>query len=275
MLNIIRIFFPTVKGGIIRLFYFFQIAFLTSPCFCLGQNNFVKVIERSNFIFLGTVVKMDTSNIQAHAVGRTAILKVNQVIDAPKPYFKMKDMEVTLQFAADTPHAAGDKQVFYTTAWYFGETLGLREIDNSLPKKFTSKLSAQIQKARSEVSDRILYARLDNATVVVKGTVLQANLDTANYLFSSSEHDPALRRAIIKVEENLKGDQSGTLDSVYYPTGNDIMWTYAPKITQGMDAIFVLRPSYSFSSGLGGYILLNTLDVQSSSNVNKIKQLLK
>ena len=49
---------------------------------CGAQGNDRDVINRSNFIFAGTIVRMNASNIEIVPNGPTAIVRVDEVLDA-------------------------------------------------------------------------------------------------------------------------------------------------------------------------------------------------
>ncbi|MCH8860690.1 MAG: hypothetical protein IH843_06100, partial [Thaumarchaeota archaeon] len=111
------------------------------------------VIGQSNFIFSGTIVKMNASNIGVITDVSSAIVLVDEVIDAVSPYDQMKGKEITILLASDQNRNAGEKEVFYTMGWYYGKTLGVKEIPNNLREEILSGHKERIAQERINIQN--------------------------------------------------------------------------------------------------------------------------
>ncbi len=240
------------------------------------NNEFISVVGRSNFIFYGTVIQEDSSNINVRTTAKTAIVRVDEVIDATRSFFKMKGRKITVVQADSTIHPKGFRTVFYTTGWYYGKTLGVREVNNVLYNSFLSRHKKRILTARELIKDNLLRIHLKQASLVVKGSVLITNIDTLKLPPVPSEHDPVFRAAIIKVKRKIKGDTSVGTVLVYYTSSYDIMWENSPKPQNNTKAIFLLHQG-QIGPGLkrNDYFLFDPLDIQPYNQGRKIKRLLK
>lgn len=240
-------------------------------------RQFKSVVGHSNFIFLGTIIHVDSSNIAVKLQQKKkAIVRVDEVIDATEPLFSMKGKEITLVFASDLNHQKNSKQVFYTFIWYYGSTLGVKEVKNNLEKKFHPQLASLIQQSRSKISDDSLTAELARAKIVVFATVKNISEHIPVRGFEQSEHNPKFRRVTFDVKEVLKGKAKKDSLFVYYASSYDVMWIDSPKLSEGLEGVFLLQvqqiPDFF---KLNGYTLLDPRDFQNSRELKKIKSLLR
>jgi hypothetical protein len=253
---------------------FFMIFYIVQ---CIAQVNRKDIISRSNFIFTGTIIKMNASNIEVVADVPTAIVRVDEVVDAVSPYDEMKGKEITVLLTTAQNKKAGDKQVFYTSGWYYGKTLGVKEMPNRLlvserPDALKKKIIAE----RINIRNDSLVDELKRAVSVVHGTVIESNINVEKIPFIESEHDPELKKAIIEIKEVLKGNVTGRRVEVYYAASDDVIWYSSPKLSKGQEAIFLLQlrqspPIYKIK----GYTLLDQRDVQPTENLVNVKTLLR
>ena len=252
-------------------FSFFSMATINA------QDNSRSVISRSNFIFYGTIVKMNASNIEVATSLPTAIVKIDEIIDAVPPYDEMKGKEITVLLASPQRNKAGDKQVFFTTGWYYGKTLGVKETPNNLfvPEKLDG-LQKKILTERINIRNDSLREELKKTILVIQGTVVEADIKVEENPSLESEHDPEFKKAVIEIKEVIKGKVTGRKVEVYYSSSDDVMWYSSPKLTKGMEGIFLLQVRQAPAIyKINGYTLLDKRDVQPIENLNNIKNLIK
>jgi len=239
-------------------------------------DNVRNVIGRSNFIFSGTIIKMNSSNIDVMIEGPSAIVMVNEVIDAVSPYDQMKGKEITVLLASDKNREAGNKEVFYTMGWYYGKTLGVKEIPNNLKEEIQTGYRERIARERLNIQNDSLRAELKRAKLVVQGTVIETSIKDEKYPPFESEHDPAFRKAVIEIKEVIKGDLKEKRIDVYYSSSDDVMWSNSPKLMKNQEGIFLLHINQAPAIfKMKGYTLLDKRDFQSSKNLTNIQNLLK
>lgn len=253
------------------------IVILFSLAIASAQESRREVIRKSNFIFSGTIVKMNTANIEIVPPAPIAIVRVDEVLDAVSPYEQMRGKEITVLLATAKNRRAGAKQVFFTSGWYYGKTLGVKETPNNLV--ITEKLEVlknRIAVERVNIRNDSLRAELLKAVLVVRGTVVDANIKVEKKPGLETEHDPEFRKAIIEIKEVLKGRTTETRIEVIYASSEDVMWHESPKLAKGQEAIFLLQlrqaPAiYRISS----FTMLDKRDVLSTEEMSNVRNLLK
>jgi len=250
------------------------IAFCTTPSY--SQETFKSIIAKSNFIFSGTIVKMNASNIDIKTVGPTAIVKINEVIDAVSPYEEEKGKEITVLLASDKNIKEGTQKVFYTIGWYYGKNLGVKEVPNGLQTKMQDTLKKAVTQQRVQLHVDSLRTELSKASLVIQGTVLESNINVETRRGRESEHDPEYRKAVISIESVLKGTLKTKQVTVYYAESDDVSWYRSPKLEKGQRAIFLLQTNQAPSFyPVNGYTVLDKRDVQPINSLQEIKGLLK
>ncbi len=87
------------------------------------------LIQRSGFIFRGTVQKAGASNVKALAGSpSTDIIRVDEILKAPKELSSLVGRDVTVQMRSASSLKEGQQAVFYTTGWLYGDNLAVKEI---------------------------------------------------------------------------------------------------------------------------------------------------
>jgi hypothetical protein len=243
-----------------------------------AQDNRREIIRQSNFIFSGTIIRMNASNIEIVPNTPTAIVRVDEVLDAVSPYDQMKGKEITVLLAAAGNKRAGARQVFFTSGWYYGKTLGVKETPNNLV--VTENMSAfrtRIVTERVNIRNDSIREELNKAVLVVWGTVIEANIKVEKKLGLESEHDPEFRKAIIEIKEVLKGRIAEKRVEIFYASSEDVMWHNSPKLVKGQEGVFLLQlrqpPAVLFR--INGFTVLDKRDVLSIEELSNIRKLLK
>jgi hypothetical protein len=264
--------FSTVNKSFVAL-----IVILFSVAIGGAQDNRRNVIKNSNFIFSGTIVRMNASNIEIVPDVPTAIVRVDEVIEAVSPYEQMRGKEITVLLASTKNRRAGAKQVFFTSGWYYGKTLGVKETPNNLvmsEKVETVKNTIVLE--RVNIRNDSIREELNKAALVVWGTVVETNIKIEKIPGLESEHDPEFRKAIIQIKEVLKGQTTEKRVEVIYASSEDVMWHNSPKLAKGQEGIFLLQLRQAPAIyKINGYTVLDKRDVLSTEDLSNVRNLLK
>ena len=256
------------------------------------------------FVFKGTIKQLKASNVkQAPASDRTAIVTVNQVIDAPANLAAYEGQDITVELSSPRKVRVGQKLIFYATGWLYAETIAVRSLreEADAGEAMTHHLDATVQRDQRETR-----ARFDGADLVISGRVEAVRLPNVGATGKKkattrnesstrvSEHDPKWREAIIDVEHVHKGSLSKGRVIVRFPSSTDVAWRHAPKFEAGQQGYFVLhkenrssarRPSASKKSeqessgsataSVETYIARDPHDFQRYNEIGGIKSLIE
>jgi hypothetical protein len=236
-----------------------------------------EVIRNSNFIFSGTILKMNAANIDVIPPVPFALVRVDEVLDAVPPYEQMRGKEITVLLAGVKNRRAGAKQVFFTSGWYYGKTLGVKETPNSLviTEKAETFRNTIVQERINIRNDGIL-AELNKAVLVVQGTVVESNIRVEEKPGRESEHNPEYRKAIIEIKEVLKGRTTEKRVEVVYASSDDVMWYSSPKLARGQEAIFLLQLKQAPAIfNIDGFTVLDKRDVLPLEELSNVRNLLR
>src|SRR5215470_8709325 len=92
-----------------------------------ARNN--KQARQATFIFEGTVKKTGSSMIdQVPATDQTAIVTVNQVLEAPKTLAKFGGKDITVQLAGKQKVKPGQSMIFHAQGWIFADSIAVQSI---------------------------------------------------------------------------------------------------------------------------------------------------
>jgi hypothetical protein len=243
---------------------------------CYGQNTFKDVVKKSNYIFQGTIVKMNASNIDIKTAGNTAIVRIDEVIEGVSPFDKMAGKDITVLLATEQNVQEGSKRLFYTVGWYYGRTLGVKEIPSTKANQELVNLKERIAKERINIHNDSIRTELSASSLVVIGTVIDADINTETKSTMESEHNPKYKKATIEIKSVLKGKYTAKTVTVTYASSDDVLWYSSPKPYKGQEAIFILHLKQAPKSfPERSYTILDKRDVQQSKNLDNIRTLLK
>ena len=203
-----------------------------------------KAAAEATFVFKGTIKKLKASNVKQAAVNdRTAIVTVNQVIEAPPNLTAYAGQDITVEFSSRRKIRAGDELIVHAISWLFGDTIAVRSL-------FEESESAPTRNVTSPQHQRATQQHFDNADLVVSGRVVEVRLPkppprkraTGGPITTKvSEHDPKWREAVIEVKQIHKGDPAKRRVVVCFPSSTDVAWRRAPKLETGQQGLFLLH----------------------------------
>lgn len=222
--------------------------------------------RQAQLIFEGTVTRADAANVSAVKAGPdTAVVRIDEILRAPGAIGKFAGHEVTVKIGA--PVKAGDRAVFFTREWLYGESLALIEVGRTAPG---AAVRAEVAATRRLMDDEDLQGRLDRAVVIVAGRVVATRPAAGREKHGHSEHDALWREAVIAVDRVLKGTAGAESRVVFlYPASHDVAWFGAPKPEVGWDGVWLLEKSPLFPDALAMASPLSLMPRESLAAVAK------
>jgi hypothetical protein len=205
------------------------------------------------FVFKGTVKKIRAATMKDVPVSdRTAVVRVEQVIESPKSFAHYEGQDITVELAGNRKVAAGDEFVFHANSWIFGDSVAVRSVAQERVTKSHETLLKRGGDPSEHSKTRQLQEQIDEADLVVSGKVAAVTVppEPAEHLrgviapaprMPVSEHDPKWRQAVIQVDETHKGRHDSKQVTVLFPSSTDVRWYKAPKFQAGQKGLFILH----------------------------------
>ena len=243
------------------------------------------LVRQSDIIFAGTVTRAGAG-----------VIRVDQVFEKPAAVSLMKGDSVTVLPAHAGSLNPGMQATFYTTGWIYGRWITVREVGHEAigPQLATVAGTGTAQqdlvaKARQQVNDADLKARIQAAAMVVVGRVEQLRPMAYGRPGAPArpkrftEHDPNWQEAIIHVDEGLKGATAGERVVVRFPGSRDVAFVGTPRFAAGQEGTFLLRKDTATGSPLSlmagqtvqAYTALHRLDVLSKQDAQHVRTLMR
>lgn len=253
-----------------RLCVLLLIAAVSSPAHAQPESSFVDLVRRSGFIFQGTVKTVGESTPGIVREPNSAIVSVDRVLESQPPAGNKTGRDVTVRLRGPSEVRSGQTATFFTFVYAGGQSLGVEAV-GMLPAEEPRSLEDRIRAARQAIADEALTRRLQSAALVVVGTVTAVTPGPRN---PESEHDPLWSRATIRITTVVKGRASGPV-VVNFATNFDYLWALAPKPKVGDTGVFLLQPDREKKYRVSGYFLLDALDALPTSELERVRRLLR
>jgi hypothetical protein len=181
---------------------------------------------------------LNVSNVKLLAPSdQTVLVKVNAMLRAPRGMsFSGKD--VTLYLIAPSELKPGDRAVFFSNGWLYGENMAMRYV-GQLPATEAEALKTKSVQVDAQTADDALLLRLRSADLVIQGKVFAAKVARQERRHRS-EHETDWAVAEVQVTSLLKGQVSSGAKTVpvYFPTSTDEFWYFSPKSLPGRKEFF-------------------------------------
>jgi hypothetical protein len=244
---------------------------------------------QSGLVFSGTVQRENAATMAVvPADAGTAVVRVDRVLKAPPVLTGLVGHQITLLPAPNSPITAGQRSVFFTRAWLYGDSLAVIEVgrleqaddrDVSRLDAEMNEVSGLIGEADRRAADDQLTERLRRAETIVSGRVRETHPLQREQPGPVSEHDPEWWEATLEVSSTEKGEPpAGQLLTVLFPNSTDEFWIDSAKLTPGMEAIFVLQRDQAEKGfpvlRVAGLTALDPLDVHPVEALPRIRALL-
>lgn len=254
-----------------------------------------KQAAEATFVFKGVVKKLKASNVkQVPVSGRTAIVTVSEVIEAPPNLTRYAGQDITVELSSHRKLNAGERMIFHATGWLFGEAIAVRSL---FEERDETAAAVTHQSAAARSNEKQTRDSFADADLVISGRVVEVRLPkpvaTAKKKAAASqvttrisEHDPKWREAIVEIDGVHKGRSRKRRVIVRFPSSTDVAWRRAPKFEAGQQGFFILHktetPEKSISARSAGavsssqtYTVRDPVDFQSYTVTGGIKSLIE
>lgn len=251
--------------------------------------------QEARFIFKGTVQKLKSATMREVQVDeRTAVVRVDEVIQAPEALSHYAGQNITVQLAGKKKFKKGQQAVFYTNLLLFGDSVAVEAVDQHDLDKMPAALAAAGDDPIKNLAARDIQARFNTADVIISGRVSSVRLPSdvvaakaagavePSAMGPISEHDPDWRIGEIQIDQVHKGTHRGKTAEVRYPNSQDVMWHNAPKFQAGQEGFFILHKSEKEKVAAkaaptqdpGEYVALHPADFQPFDEPGGIRNLI-
>lgn len=217
------------------------------------------LLQKTKFVFRGTVEQVNAANVaQVENTDQTAIVFVDEIIKSPQVLGNFAGKSITVKLGDKEVVKKGEKAIFYTNGWLFGETIAVESLGHSQVDAEIKSLSAANTDPAKFSKNSIIKDRLKTADAVVSGRVVSVRLTPENLenplaavhaldkgdetvnRRPISEHDPQWCEAVVEVADTDKGDDKKQV-VVRFPSSNDVRWYKAHKFAAGDEGVFILH----------------------------------
>ncbi len=228
---------------------------------------------QARFVFLGTVVRLNAATEAAIPLASNmAIVRVEDVLRAPPALGEQAGREITVQLREAEAAQEGQRAVFFTNPWLYGDSLAVLEVDRREAQALGA-LREQVQSASQQEDDEALRERLGTSELVVVGTVVNTRPLAQGQTLRGSEHDPQWWEATIAVEAVEKGALQDPTVAVVFAASMDVLWFQAPKARVGQDGIWLLHRQPIQDMNVTAYAVVDPLDVLQRDQLARVRRL--
>jgi len=252
----------------------FRLALL--PLFAMqALNNTDDLIRQSTFIFNGTVEKLNATTMKSvNATEATAVVRIDEVIDAPGAPPDLARKTITVQLRQSGSFRVGQHATFFTKGWLLGNSMAVIEVGHLMEAEAAPSVQKQVSTVHRRMADEQLQSEMTTADAIVSGTVRAVRPSKIAHI--GSEHDPDWYQAEIAVAATLKGKIASDTVVVFFPHSDDVMWHDSPKFKEGERGVWLLhRNQVRFPSVEDQYTALRPLDFQQQIQIERVQRLLK
>src|SRR5207244_2544741 len=187
-----------------------------------ADRAFVDLVAKSGLIFKGTVKTLHAATATVPIENNTAIVRVDQVLDAPASMGELTGQDVTVRLLNPEAAKPSEQRVFFTVVYSMGSSVGVAEVGSQAIEGSSESLRRQIREARQELVDEALRRRLASAELVVVGKVAETRpTPETERKVPTSEHDPMWWEGIVQVESAVKGKPVQGRVTLYFPQTHD------------------------------------------------------
>jgi hypothetical protein len=230
--------------------------------------------RQARFIFVGTIVQLNASTEATIPVTEsTAVVRVDEVIQAPAALGEQTDREITVRLRAAQAAEQGEQAVFFTDPWLYGEGLAVVEVDRREAAE-RKGLRERLSKNDAVKGDEALKRRLEMAVLVVVGMVTNTRPLMPGQPGIVTEHDPEWWEAVVAVRSVEKGTSAGPTVGVLFAASADVMWFQAPKLRVRQDGVLLLHQESTPKLAAASYAVLDPLDVLPLEQIERVRRLL-
>jgi hypothetical protein len=244
------------------------------------QPSLKDLLARASMAFAGTVQSLGQSPEPGLAADeRTALVQVDQPLNAPESVDLSPRSSVVVQLSADLPVLSpGDRATFFVDPLVYGNTLVVAEVARSevadplTRGAFGRGGVSPVATAVAELAQERILEHARAADVVVRASVvgLRAAASTPH-----REHDPHWWIATLDVDLVAHGDVPGVGEDggeveVLYANSLDRRWRTWPKPKAGQAGMWILHRTEGEEAALAPLVLTHPEDLQPSVQLDEL-----
>lgn len=234
-----------------------------------------ELVRQSRFIFRGTIARLNASAMpQVPASPSTAVVRVDEVLQAPPALGDLTGTEITVQLAEPEETREGQELLFFANPWLYGEGIAVQEVAHRGVTAEVGALSQSVSAAAEGQAEAQLAARIAEADAVIAGRVHETRPVDGGAVQPVSEHAPEWWEARIGIESVEKGEVAEQSVSVLYPRSMDIIWRDAPKLEVGDHCVWLLRRVTVAEVGAPAYTVTSALDAHTMDQLPRLRRLI-
>jgi hypothetical protein len=235
-----------------------------------------ELATQAPLVFRGTIEQLGATTMDAVELGENiAIVRVDEVLEAPESLAGLSGQEITIQFSASPPAQTPVQMIFFTRPWLYGDSiavleLGRREVGEG---QAADRIAQEITDVTERKPDQALQDRLNEADAVVAGRVIN-NLPPSGILQRVTEHDPGLQIAVVAVESVELGDVPQPTVDVLFASSRDVMWFQSPKLYVGREGIWLLHrggAARAVAASAAAWTCLDPLDELPKEQISRVR----
>ena len=246
------------------------------------KANTASLRQEASFIFKGTVLKLKaTTTTEIPTSDRTIVARVDEIVRAPEALANYNGQDITVQLSGRKRVTKGQQVVFYANGLLYGESLAVEAVDHGVPEAVHAAAATVVPDPVKNIVERDVLSRAATADTVISGRVtsvrVPADVVAAHSAVAGalpteriSEHDPDWRIAEVQVDQVHKGSHEGKTAEVRFPSSDDVLWHYAPKLRSGYEGLFILHKAEREKAAAraaptqdsGEYVCLHPADFQ-------------
>jgi hypothetical protein len=240
------------------------------------QLGIAELAQRSGFIFQGTVEKLGSATMSIVPVtDSTIVVKVDEVFRSAQTLGDVTGKDITVQLTAPQKTHVGNKLIFFTESWLYGDSIAVLEVGRFQVEKDNAPLHTKIKNEIQKLPDNELQKRIVHAEIIVVGKVLKSQPAVLRWPSRMTEHDPDWWETNVGIQSLEKGTYSEKTIAVYFPHSIDIMWYETPKFHIGQEGIWLLHKSQIEEINAESFTALDPMDFQPKQKLERIRTLVR
>jgi hypothetical protein len=234
----------------------------------MPDDELLSVMDESGISFVGTVQRTHESTVAGVPVDdHTAVVRVSQVLHAPRALQGITGMEVTVELGENAPTMApGEQAAFFTDPVTFQKGIAVREVARRRVEDVQGALTEATLAPGSvpsvfarQLNERRVRDHAAQADAIITGTVV--GLEQVGPL-PMSEHAPDYWRATVSVSHVERGNVTGDQAQVLYDNSLDVHRRTSPKPKAGQEGLWLLHVTEGQQRDLAPWIIPHPEDFQ-------------
>jgi hypothetical protein len=212
----------------------------TGPRVPLNVDKADKLLNDANFVFVGTVMKTNASNLSlVQGSPKTALVRVETVLHGTPLLRSTPGQMVTVRAEQANRYHLGQRSTFFLHVDTFGENLSGLQL-GAFPFSPGEEIShgRMVESALKAQDDRDLKHRMLTAEQVVSGRIV--SIHPAGIKEDLTEHAAHWQQADIEVATVIKGQPSTRTVSFFFPASSDRVWREVPRFALGEEGVWIL-----------------------------------